>query len=157
MESVSLTLCGEEASRFADVFVERTAESADRSLNKWGARSLHRYDGGGFTQFVYERGSAHQNDWVMLSVLAETVDAETCAVVVFVGGGGEGPFKLEDLNVTRLLRGRDAVGEAGRVATVLRDVERVAESLGLEVTTEWASEREPESPVERLANELFGG
>lgn len=157
MEAVRLTLQGAEVDRFADEFVGTKATRAGRSLNKRAARNFHRYDGDGFTKVAYERGAAAQDSWLMVSVLVERVAADTSTVAVFVGGGGEGPFKLEDLNMTRLLRGRDAVGAAGRITTVLQDVEEVAESLDLAVETTWTGDRDSESPLARLAHEIFEG
>ena len=140
MESSHLTFRGESAHRFADALVEAKAQERERSINKRGVRNVHRFDGDGHTQVAWERGAAFEDSWLMVSVLVERGDDRTCTVVVFVGGGGEGPFKLEEVSMRRLLQGEESVGEAGRFATVLRDVKRVADSLDLTVTNEWASE-----------------
>ncbi|MEF8890986.1 MAG: hypothetical protein V5A31_06690 [Haloferacaceae archaeon] len=58
---------------------------------------------------------------------------------------------------TACWRGTEAVGAAGRFATVLDDVESVCDDLGLSVETTWRSEREPATAAERLADALFGG
>ncbi|WP_276273218.1 hypothetical protein [Haloarcula litorea] len=142
MEAANLTLRGPDADRFASAFVEAKAEETRRSFNKRGVRNIHRYRGDGFTHVAYERGSAHENSWVVVSLLVEPVDEETATVVVQVGGGGEGPFKLEEISPRRLLEGEEAVGQAGRFATVLEDVESVCSDLELSVETEWESETE---------------
>lgn len=154
MEAVTLELRGEEADRFDEAFVERMARIRRRSINNRGARNIHRYEGDGVTQVAYERAAAHENSWLMVSILIERVDASTNTVVVFVGGGGEGPFKLEELSARRLLRGEEAVGEPGRLATVLRDLDTVAESLDLEVTTRWEGETES-STIRAIAQKVF--
>ncbi len=140
MESSCITLEGDDADRFATELIESKAAESEQSINKRGARNLHRYDGEEFTQFTYERGAAFENSWLMVSILVEVVDERTRTVVVFVGGGGEGPFKLEEVSVRRITHGEGAVGEAGRFETVLRDVRQVADALDLTVTTEWESE-----------------
>lgn len=154
MESTNLTLRGESADDFADAFVERKAESAARSLNKRGVRNIHRYAGEGFTQVAYEQAAPHLNSWLLISLLVETLDSETVTVVVFVGGSGEGPFKWEDAMLKSVLKGDDAVGEAGRLASVLRDVRDVADSLDLTVKKEWESGGDG-SPVAKLLAEIF--
>jgi hypothetical protein len=154
VESSRITFRGENAHRFADAFVESKAEERKRSINKRGVRNIHRFEGDGFTQVAYERGSAFEDSWLMVSVLVERSDDRTCTVVVFVGGGGEGPFKLEEVSMRRVLRGEESVGEAGRFETVLRDVKRVAESLDLAVATEWASEGD-ESLTATLERKIF--
>lgn len=154
MESTNLTLRGESADRFADAFVEEKAETARRSLNKRGVRNIHRYDGDGVTQVAYEQAAPHLNSWLLLSLLIETVDSETVTVVVFVGGSGEGPFKWEDSMLKSVIKGTDTVGEAGRLASVLRDVRDVADSLDLTVQKEWDSDGDGE-PVARLLSEIF--
>lgn len=155
MEGSALTVHGENVDRFPDVFVEQKATQSQRSLNKRGVRNIHRYAGDGFTCVTYERASAHADAWVMVSVLFEQVDAETGTVVVLVGGGGEGPFKLEELSMTRLLEGNDAVGQAGRFATVLRDVRGVCTDLDLTVEAEWEGDREPTTVAEKVAGHVL--
>lgn len=87
-------------------------------------------------------------------ILVERVDDRTYTVVVFVGGGGEGPFKLEEVSMRRILRGEGAVGQTGRFATVLKDVEQVCESLELEVDTRWETDTES-STVRKIAKKIF--
>lgn len=154
MEAATLTLHGTDAGRFAETFVDSKATQAKRSLNKRGVRNIHRVDGERYTQVAYERGSAHDSSWLMVSLLVERVDERTERVVVLVGGGGEGPFKLEELSVQRLLAGEESVGQAGRFAGVLRDVDDVCDSLGLDVETEWASETESDL-FAKLGRKIF--
>lgn len=155
MEGTALTISGDGIDRFPDAFVEQKATQSERSLNKRGVRNIHRYAGDGFTHVTYERGSAHSDAWVMVSVLFEQVDTGTGTVVVLVGGGGEGPFKVEELSMTRLLEGNDAVGQAGRFATVLRDVRDVCTDLDLMVETEWEGEREPTTVAEKVVGHVL--
>lgn len=155
MEAATLTLHGDEAGQFAEEFVESKAEQAGRSLNRRGVRNIHRVGGDGYTQIAYERGSAHDPSWLLVSLLVERVDERTARVVVMVGGGGSGPFKLEEVSLKRLLDGEESVGQAGRFASVLRDVDGVAEELGLDVDTEWASETESEL-FAKLGRKIFG-
>ncbi|MDG5775433.1 hypothetical protein VB773_11170 [Haloarculaceae archaeon H-GB2-1] len=131
MEVTTITLQGDDVDQFAAELLQRKASQAD-SLNKRGVRNLHKYEGDGFTQFSYERGSAYENSWLMVTVLVELVDDRRCTVAVFVGGGGEGPFKLEEFTLRRF-RDSETFGERGRFGTVLKDVEAVRESLGLQV------------------------
>lgn len=140
MEAANLTLRGADADRFAGVFLESKAEAAQRSINKRGVRNIHRYQGAGFTHITYERAAAHESSWLVVSLLVEQQDKDRCTVVVSVGGGGEGPFKLEELSPRRLLKGEESVGQAGRFGTVLEDVARVCSELSLTVETEWESE-----------------
>jgi hypothetical protein len=156
MEATRLGISGERVDRFATAFVESKAEQSTRSLNKRGVRNIHTYAGtdGGFTGIAYERGSAHDPSWVMVSILVEQVDDHTGNVVVFVGGGGRGPFKLEEVSMRRVLQGEESVGQAGRFGTVLEDVREVCESLELRVTTEWESETES-SMATKIAHKLF--
>ncbi|MGB9933667.1 hypothetical protein [Haloarcula amylolytica] len=154
MEACNLTLRGPEADAFADSFLETKAMEAKRSLNKRGVRNLHRYAGPGFTQIAYERGSTYDDSWLMVSVLVETVDDRTRTVVVFVGGGGEGPFKMEEITVRRLQQGEEAVGQAGRFATVLSDIEQVCAELEVTVETAWETETE-DSISAKLKREIF--
>lgn len=154
MEAAKLTLRGPEADRFASAFLESKTDEARTSLNKHGVRNIHRYGGDGFTQIAYERGAAHENSWLVVSVLVDRVDAETCTVAVFVGGGGEGPFKLEELSIRRLLKGEESVGQAGRFATVLEDIEAVCSDLSLTVETEWESETE-QDVTKTLQRKIF--
>lgn len=154
MEASNLTLRGENVDRFAEALVESKATESRRSLNKRGVRNIHRFDGDGFTQLVYERGAAYENSWLMVSVLVEQVDDRTCTVMVFVGGGGEGPFKLEEVSLRRILRGEDSVGQAGRFRTVLEDIKQVCESLDLEVDARWETETE-RSLTAKLERKIF--
>lgn len=144
MEAATLTLHGDGAGRFAEAFVESKAEQAERSLNSRGVRNIHRVGGDGYTQIAYERGSAHDPSWLVVSLLVERVDERTVRVVLMVGGGGSGPFKLEEVSLKRVVEGEEAVGQAGRFASVLRDVDAVASALDLDVETEWAAESESE-------------
>jgi hypothetical protein len=134
METTTVTVRGTDADRFATALVDRTAEQAN-SLNKRGVRNVHRYEGDGFTQISYERGSAHENSWLMVTILVDAVDEQTRTVAVFVGGGGEGPFKLEEFTMRRFLKS-DTFGEKGRFGTILRDIEQVCDSLDLELVAE---------------------
>jgi hypothetical protein len=134
MEASTVTLRGEHVDRFADEFVEAKADEYRRSIDRRGIRNVHRYEGAGVTQVTYEEAAAYEESWVMVSVLVELVDDRTATVVVFVGGGGEGPFKREDLSMTRALVGEESYGESGRFGTVVSDVEEVCASLELEIT-----------------------
>lgn len=154
MEASRVTFSGETADRFAAALVEAKAAECKRSINKWGVRNIHTFEGEGITQLAYERGSAHESSWLMVSVLVEQVDPRTCTVVVLVGGGGEGPFKLEEITMRRIVRGEDTVGQAGRFATVLRDVNEVAESLDLDVDTGWKTDAEASSTA-KLERKIF--
>jgi hypothetical protein len=156
MEAATLTLSGDDAGRFAEAFVDSKATEAERSLNKRGVRNIHRAGGedGRYTQVAYERGSAYDSSWLMVSLLVERVDERTARVVVLVGGGGEGPFKLEELSMQRLLAGEESVGQAGRFASVLRDIDTVCDSLGVDVETEWASETESDL-FAKLGRKIF--
>lgn len=154
MEAINLTVRGENADQVADAFVDAKAAEVRRSINKRGVRNVHRYDGDGFTQVVYERGSSYENSWLVVSVVVERVDEQESTVVLFVGGGGEGPFKMEEVTLRRIRQGEESVGQAGRFATVLRDLEAVFESLELTVTTEWESETES-SMTRKIAREIF--
>ncbi|WP_324759384.1 hypothetical protein [Haloarcula montana] len=154
MEAANLTLHGPDADRFADAFLDSKTETAKRSLNKRSARNIHRYRGDGFTQITYERAAAYESSWVVISLLVEEVDDEMATVVVFVGGGGEGPFKLEELSPRRLLRGEESVGQAGRFATVLEDVAAVCSELSVSVETEWESETE-QSVARTIQRKIF--
>jgi hypothetical protein len=154
MEAATLRLRGEGATRFAEAFVESKATEAERSLDKRGVRDVHRVGGDGYTLVAYERGSAHDPSWLGVSLLVERVDERTATVVVLVGGGGSGPFKLESVSVGRVLRGEAAHGQTGRFASVLRDVGGVAESLDLDVETTWESETESDV-LATLARKLF--
>lgn len=154
MEASRLTVSGENVDQLAETLIESKATTSARSLNKRGARNVHRYDGDGFTQYTYERAAAYENSWLMVSVLVERVDDETATVVVFVGGGGEGPFKLEEISSRRIFKGEEAVGETGRFETVLRDVRGACESLDLDVETEWESDTEQRLGV-TVAKKIF--
>lgn len=154
MEASKLTVRGENAPQFAETFVESKARERKQSINKRGVRNIHRYETDGVTQIVYERAAAYEDSWLMVSLLVETVDERTCTVVIFVGGGGEGPFKLEEVSLRRVLQGEEAVGEAGRFGTVLRDVKQVVESLELEVLTEWETDTESRLTA-KLAQKIF--
>lgn len=142
MQASRLKLRGDDADRFADSFLESKAEEAKRSLNMRGVRNIHKYGGDGFTQIAYERASNWEEAWLMVSVLVEVEDDSTCTLAIFVGGGGEGAFKMEELPIRRILRGEAETGEAGRFVDVLEDVKRVVDSLELEVDTEWKTETE---------------
>lgn len=154
MEASRITFSGDQADRFAETLVESKAEESKRSINKWGVRNIHKFEGEGITQLAYERGSAYDDSWLMVSVLVEQLDDETCTVVVLVGGGGEGPFKLEEISMRRVFRGEDSFGQAGRFATVLEDVNQVAESLDLNVDTEWKTDTET-SMTAKLEKKIF--
>ncbi|WP_424000328.1 hypothetical protein ACOZ4I_13360 [Haloarcula salina] len=106
------------------------------------------------TQLTYERGSVSDESWLMVALLVDTVDEQTSTVVVSVGGGGEGPFKMEDVSIRRLREGEKAVGQAGRFGAVLQDVKQVCDELALSVETTWESEP-PESIYTTLKRELF--
>jgi hypothetical protein len=142
MEASHITVRGENVDRLASTLIEDKATESKRSINKRGVRNIHKYEGDGFTQLAYERGSAHEDSWLVVSVLVERVDDRTSDVVVLVGGGGEGPFKLEEVSMRRLLRGEGSVGEAGRFGTVLEDVKGACESLDLEIVTQWETDTE---------------
>lgn len=154
MEAAALRVHGEDADRFADRFVESKASERRRSLNQRGVRNIHRYGGDGFTHVSYERAAAHENSWLLVSVLIEQVDARTVTVVLNVGGGGEGPFKLEELKARRLLRDEESFGESGRFLDVLEDVSDVCAALDLDVDVTWDSS--PESNTLRaLERKIF--
>jgi hypothetical protein len=154
MEASYLTLRGERAGQFASAFVDAKATEVKRSINKRGVRNIHRYEGDGFTKVAYERAAAYENSWLVVSVLVETVDDRTADIVVLVGGGGEGPFKLEEINMRRLVRGEESFGQAGRLVTVLEDVRDVCEELSLSVETRWESETE-QSTIRRIEHKIF--
>jgi hypothetical protein len=154
MEVCHLRIRGENADQFAQAFVESKATEGKRSLNRRGVRNIHRYQGDGFTQVAYERAAAYEDSWLLVSVLVERVDEETGTVVLFVGGGGEGPFKLEELSMRRIFQGEQSVGQAGRFADVLKDIEELCESLDLEVETRLESTPES-STVRKIASKLF--
>jgi hypothetical protein len=153
MEATTLTVRGENAPRLAEALVEAKATESERSINKCGVRNIHQYRGDGFTQLAYERGSSHSNSWLQVSILVETVDDRTATVVVFVGGGGEGPFKLEEITARRIVHGEQSVGQAGRFVTVLRDVKKVCESLDLDVETQY--EKETDDLLGTLERKIF--
>jgi len=154
MEASRLTIQGEQADRFAETFINSKTRERKRSINKRGVRNIHRYEGDGFTQVTYERAAAYEDSWVMVSVLVETKDAKTRTVVVFVGGGGEGPFKLEEISMRRVLQGEEAVGEAGRFGTVLKDIKDVIDELELTVVTEWETDTEA-SMTAKIEQKIF--
>jgi len=154
MEASRLTIQGEQADRFAETFINSKTRERKRSINKRGVRNIHRYEGDGFTQVTYERAAAYEDSWMMVSVLVETKDAETRTVVVFVGGGGEGPFKLEEISMRRVLQGEEAVGEAGRFGTVLKDIKDVIDELELTVVTEWETDTEA-SMTAKIEQKIF--
>lgn len=155
MEAARITVTGEDVDRIASELVETKAEEARRSINKRGVRNIHRFDGEGFTYLTYERGSVHEESWLVVSLLVEAVDDRTSTVAVFVGGGGEGPFKWEDLSLKRITEGPESAGEAGRFFSVVREVERIAESLDLAVEADWITEKD-RSIAAKVENELFG-
>ena len=142
MEAAALTLSGENAERFAERFVGSKANESRTSLNQRGVRNIHRYEGEGFTHVSYERAAAHEDSWLVISVLAERVDDRTTTVVVKVGGGGEGPFKLEELTTRRFLRDEEEFGESGRFVDVLEEITDVCASLDLDVEVTWDSSLE---------------
>ncbi|MBX0325078.1 hypothetical protein EGH21_18780 [Halomicroarcula sp. F13] len=154
MKATTLTLRGESAHRFADAFVDEKADESRRSLNKRGVRNIHRYEGTDVTQIAYERASAHLDSWLLVSLLLEPVDEETATLVVMLGGGGEGPFKLDEVTLKRVLEGEEAVGATGRLATVLKDVRAVCELLDLDVETEWESDADA-GLAEKFVAEIF--
>lgn len=139
MEASHVTVRGEKVDRLDETLIEEKATESERSLNKWAARNVHKYEGDGITQLTYERGAAHEPSWLMVSFLVEQLDDRTATVAVFVGGGGRGPFKLEEVTTRRVLRGEDSVGESGRFGTVLADLEDACTALDLTVTTRWDS------------------
>lgn len=144
MEACKLLLRGENATEFADEFVAAKADERRHSLNMRGVRNIHTYESGPVTQVVYERAAVRDPSWLMVSLLVEELDEESCRLALFVGGGGEGPFKLEEMSVPRLIRGEEDFGESGRFGTVIEDVREVAGSLGLDVEPEWPTVEEKE-------------
>lgn len=155
MEAAALTLHGEDAADFVDRFVESKANASRGSINQRGVRNIHRYAGDVFTHVSYERAAASENSWLMVSLLVERVDDRTVTVVLKVGGGGEGPFKLEELKLRRLLRDEADYGEAGRFRDVLADIDAVCTDLDLSVDVTWDSS--PESDTLRaLEEKVFG-
>jgi hypothetical protein len=131
METASLTLHGDGADRVSEKLVEETATVGARSINRLGVDDVHRYRGGGVTLLAYERASAYREAWVMVNVLFETVDDETCRVAVLVGGGREGPFRIKDLEqrLDRWLVGEEEYGETGRLGSVVESIEAVCDEL----------------------------
>ena len=131
METASLTLHGDGADRVSEKLVEETATVGARSINRLGVDDVHRYRGDGVTLLAYERASAYREAWVMVNVLFETVDDETCRVAVLVGGGREGPFRIKDLEqrLDRWLVGEEEYGETGRLGSVLERIEAVCDEL----------------------------
>ena len=131
METASLTLHGDGADRVSEELVEETATVGARSINRLGVDDVHRYRGDGVTLLAYERASAYREAWVMVNVLFETVDDETCRVAVLVGGGREGPFRIKDLEqrLDRWLVGEEEYGETGRLGSVLESIEAVCDEL----------------------------
>lgn len=154
MEAAALTLSGENADRFAERFVGSKAAESRTSLNQRGVRNIHRYEGEGFTHVSYERAAAYENSWLMVSVLVEQEDDRTATVVCKVGGGGEGPFKLEELTARRFLRDEEAFGESGRFLDVLEDIDAVCASLDLDVEVTWDSSLES-STLRALEGKIF--
>jgi hypothetical protein len=142
MEASHITVRGENVDRLAGTLIEDKATESKQSINKRGVRNIHKYEGDGVTQLAYERGAAYEDSWLMVSILVERIDDRTARVSVLVGGGGRGPFKLEEISMRRLLRGEGSVGEAGRFGTVLEDVKRACESLDLEIITQWETDTE---------------
>lgn len=142
MQASRLKLRGEDVDRFAEAYLESKAEEVRNSLNMRGVRNIHRYGRNGLTQIAYERASKWEDAWLMVSVLVDVEDDRTCTVALFVGGGGKGAFKMEEMPMRRILGGEDATGEAGRFVEVLEDVEEVVDSLALEVDLEWKTETE---------------
>jgi len=155
MEAIRLELRGADVDRFAETLVERMAERQRRSLNMRIARNIHRYEGEGVTQLSFEIPSAYQPSWLMVSILVERVDETTSTVVVFLGGAGEGLFKLERFSARRLLGGEDSVGEPMRLTKVLREMDDVADTLDLAVETQWQGESES-STVRTVSEKIFG-
>lgn len=154
MEASYFTVTGENADRLASALIETKAEERRRSINKRGVRNIHTFEADDVTQVVWEQGSSYSQAWLMVSILVELEEEDTARVVVFVGGGGQGPFKLEEVSLRRLLKGEGSVGESGRFATVLRDVDRVCESLDLEVETQWETEGDL-TMTEKLERKIF--
>jgi hypothetical protein len=61
---------------------------------------------------------------------------------------------MEELSLRRLREGEGAVGQAGRFATVLEDIERVCAELEVTVETTWETETE-DSISAKLKREIF--
>lgn len=155
MEATNLTLRGEEATEFADSFVGTKVEEMKRSINRRGARNIHRYEGDGFTQIAYERAAPNVDDWVMVSIVVDVQDQHTLSVTVMIGGSGEGPFKIEETALAKLMEDDEFIGQAGRFNAVLRKIRRVCDGLELDVSVAWEGDREPTTAVEKLAGRLF--
>lgn len=145
MEVAALTLGGENVDRFAERFVQSKANESHNSLNLRGVRNIHRYEGEGFTLVSYERAGAYENSWLLISVLVEQKDDRTATVVCKIGGGGEGPFKLEERTARRYLRDEEGFGESGRFFDVLDDVGDVCASLDLSVDVTWNTSPESDT------------
>jgi hypothetical protein len=154
MDGCTLTLRGERVGDFPEAFTRQKTEERRRSLNARGARNVHRYRGDGFTHLLYEHAAAHSEGWLAVSLLFDDHGDDSATLAVLVGGGGSGPFKLEEFSMTRLLAGDEAVGAAGRFATVLRDVERTCDDLDLTVETGWTAEGDGRTALD-VAHGLF--
>jgi len=154
MEAAALTLQGEAADRFADRFVESKADEASRSLNPRGVRNIHRYGGEGFTHVTYERAAAYESSWLLVSVLVEREDDRTATVVVTVGGGGEGPFKLEEITARRFIKDEERHAESGRFLDVLEDIADRCAELDVDVDVTWDSSPATET-MDAVETKLF--
>lgn len=154
MEASHIAVRGENVDRLAAALIDSKATESKRSINKRGVRNIHTYEGDGFTHLAYERAAAYENSWVMVSILVEQIDDRTCAVFTLVGGGGEGPFKLEEISMRRILHGEESVGEMGRFGTVLKDIKQVCDSLDLEIVSQWETDTES-SMIATLEKKIF--
>lgn len=138
MEIQTLTARGDAVDRIAASLVEEKATESARSISKLGVENVHRYRGEAFTLLAFEQTAAYKDDWVMVSVVVDRIDDRTAEIVVFVGGGRDGPFQIPDLEqrLTRREVGEDAYGESGRLGSVVETIEQVCAELDVEVTGE---------------------
>lgn len=138
MEVRKLTLRGDAVDQVASTLVEERATEANRSINKLGVENVTRYRGEGFTLLAFEQSAAYKDDWVMVSVLIEQVDERTATAAVLVGGGREGPYRILDVEqrLTRREVGEEGYGEAGRLGSVVENIETVCATLGVDVIEE---------------------
>lgn len=154
-EVATNTIRGERASQFAGALIDAKVQEARRSINKRGVRDIHTFEGDGFTSLTYERAAIRVDSWVTVSVLVERVSQQESTVAIFGGGGENRPFKLEEVTVTRILRGEHSYGESGRFGSVVRDIRDVCESLEVTIDGEFRSGPEPnvsETVSEKLSD-----